>query len=125
MVRYYSDAQEDDRGSPRTVRPTRTSITAGIEGTVRPADQRPFARTPTDARPTLAAKVNISDTLDVVDTSAARRAKAAYPWCWQPGQSGNPGGLSSFYWKIGRLARDPSPDAMKRLIDLLRQERLR
>jgi hypothetical protein len=125
MVRYYSDTQEDNRGSPRTVRPTRTSIIVGIEGTLRPADQRPFARTPTDARPTLAAKVNISDTLDVVDTSAARRAKAAYPWCWQPGQSGNSGGLSSFYWKIGRLARDPSPDAMKRLIDLLRQERLR
>jgi hypothetical protein len=55
------------------VRPTRTSIMVGIEGTVRPADQRPFAQTPTDARPTLAAKVNILDHLDVVDTSAARR----------------------------------------------------
>jgi hypothetical protein len=50
--------------------------------------------------------------------AAERRTKAAYPWRFQPGQSGNPGGLSKFYWETRRLARDASPAVMARLIEL-------
>ena len=52
------------------------------------------------------AKGKIASTLDTVDLAAERRTKAAYPWRWQPGQTGNPGGLSKFYWETRRLARD-------------------
>ena len=57
-------------------------------------------------------------TLDPVDLAAERRTKAAYPWRWQPGQTGNPGGLSKFYWETRRLARDAAPAVMARLIEL-------
>jgi hypothetical protein len=64
------------------------------------------------------AKGKIATTLDTVDVAAERRAKAAYPWRFQPGESGNPGGLSKFYWETRRLARDASPAVMARLIEL-------
>ena len=64
------------------------------------------------------AKGKIATTLDTVDLAAERRAKAAYPWRWQPGQTGNPGGLSKFYWETRRLARDAAPAVMARLIEL-------
>jgi hypothetical protein len=64
------------------------------------------------------AKGKIATTLDTVDLAAERRAKAAYPWRFQPGESGNPGGLSKFYWETRRLARDASPAVMARLIEL-------
>jgi hypothetical protein len=35
--------------------------------------------------------------VSLVAVSAERRAKAAYPWRWRPGRSGNPGGLGKFY----------------------------
>jgi hypothetical protein len=57
-------------------------------------------------------------TLDPVDLAAERRTKAAYPWRWQPGQTGNPRGLSKFYWETRRLARDAAPAVMARLIEL-------
>jgi hypothetical protein len=63
------------------------------------------------------AKGKIVTTVDTVD-AAARRTKAAYPWRFQPGESGNPGGLSKFYWETRRLARDASPAVMQRLIEL-------
>ena len=37
---------------------------------------------------------------------------------WQPGQSGNPGGKGGNYKVVLRLARDYSPQAMERLIEL-------
>jgi hypothetical protein len=64
------------------------------------------------------AKGKIATTPDTVDLAAERRTKAAYPWRFQPGQSGNPGGLSRFYWETRRLARDASPEVMARLIEL-------
>jgi len=64
------------------------------------------------------AKGKIATTLDTVDLAAERRTKAAYPWRFQPGESGNPGGLSKFYWETRRLARDASPAVMARLIEL-------
>ena len=64
------------------------------------------------------AKGKIARTLDPVDLAAERRTKAAYPWRWQPGQTGNPGGLSKFYWETRRLARDAAPAVMARLIEL-------
>jgi hypothetical protein len=51
---------------------------------------------------------------------AARRAKAAYPWRWQPGVSGNPGGISRFYYESRRIFREASPEAAKALVDLAR-----
>ena len=64
------------------------------------------------------AKGKIARTLDPVDLAAERRTKAAYPWRWQPGQTGNPRGLSKFYWETRRLARDAAPAVMARLIEL-------
>jgi hypothetical protein len=64
------------------------------------------------------AKGKIATSLDTVDLAAERRTKAAYPWRFQPGESGNPGGLSKFYWETRRLARDASPAVMARLIEL-------
>ena len=64
------------------------------------------------------AKGKIATALDTVDLAAERRAKAAFPWRFQPGVSGNPGGLSKFYWETRRLARDASPAVMVRLIEL-------
>jgi hypothetical protein len=60
-------------------------------------------------------------------TRAQNRAKAAYPWQrghpgrpFQPGQSGNPGGMSTFYYEFRRIARDASPEMMRGLIELAR-----
>jgi hypothetical protein len=64
------------------------------------------------------AKGKIVTTPETVDLAATRRTKAAYPWRFQPGQSGNPAGLSKFYWETRRLARDASPAVMARLIEL-------
>ena len=52
------------------------------------------------------AKGKIATTLGPVDLAAERRTKAAFPWRFQPGVSGNAGGLSKFYWETRRLARD-------------------
>ena len=52
------------------------------------------------------AKGKITTTLDPVDLAAERRARAAYPWRFEPGQSGNQSGISKFYWETRRLARD-------------------
>ena len=68
------------------------------------------------------AKGKIATTLDTVDLAAERRTKAAYPWRFQPGESGNPGGLSKFYWETRRLARDAAPAVMARLIELMEAE---
>jgi hypothetical protein len=52
-------------------------------------------------------------------------AKDAYPWQrghpgrpFQPGQSGNPGGLPRFYYEARKLARQAAPDVMQELIRL-------
>ena len=64
------------------------------------------------------AKGKIARTLDPVDLAAERRARAAYPWRWQPGQSGNPGGISRFYYESRRIFREASPEAAQALVDL-------
>ena len=58
------------------------------------------------------------DPVAALPTVAARRAKAAYPWRWQPGQSGNPGGISRFYYESRRIFREASPEAAQALVDL-------
>jgi hypothetical protein len=58
------------------------------------------------------------DPVAALPTIAERRAKAAYPWRWQPGQSGNPGGLSKFYQESRKIARDASPAVMRELVNL-------
>ena len=64
------------------------------------------------------AKPKIAKTLDPADLAAERRARAAYPWRWQPGQSGNPGGISRFYYESRRIFREASPEAAHALVDL-------
>ena len=64
------------------------------------------------------AKPKIAKTLDPADLAAERRARAAYPWRWQPGQSGNPGGISRFYYESRRIFREASPEAAQALVDL-------
>jgi hypothetical protein len=61
---------------------------------------------------------NAANAAAALPTIAARRAKAAYPWRWQPGQSGNPGGLSKFYQQSRKIARDASPAVMRELVNL-------
>jgi hypothetical protein len=41
---------------------------------------------------------------------------------WQPGQSGNPTGRGGLYLECRRLAAEASPDAMRRLIELMDAE---
>jgi hypothetical protein len=41
---------------------------------------------------------------------------------WKPGRSGNPTGNSGLYGETVRLARQPAPDAIRRLIELMRSE---
>jgi hypothetical protein len=41
---------------------------------------------------------------------------------WQPGQSGNPTGRGGLYAECRRLAAEASPDAMRRLIELMHAE---
>jgi hypothetical protein len=41
---------------------------------------------------------------------------------WRPGQSGNPGGKGGAYAECLRLARDASPRAVHRLIELMDSE---
>jgi len=48
----------------------------------------------------------MKDPVAALPTVAARRAKAAYPWRWQPGQSGNPGGINKFYYESRRIFRE-------------------
>jgi hypothetical protein len=38
---------------------------------------------------------------------------------WQKGQSGNPSGKGGLYHEVQRLARDASPEAMKKMIALM------
>jgi hypothetical protein len=59
-----------------------------------------------------------ADAVEALPAIAERRAKAAYPWRFQPGQSGNPGGLSKFYLEARKIARDAAPEMMARLIEL-------
>ena len=41
---------------------------------------------------------------------------------WQPGVSGNPTGRGGLYLECRRLAAEASPDAMRRLIELMHAE---
>jgi hypothetical protein len=41
---------------------------------------------------------------------------------WQPGQSGNPTGRGGLYLECRRLAAEASPDAMRKLIELMDAE---
>ena len=41
---------------------------------------------------------------------------------WKPGQSGNPSGQSGAYGEAISLARQAAPEAMRRLIELMRSE---
>ena len=43
-------------------------------------------------------------------------------WMWQPGVSGNPTGRGGLYLECRRLAAEASPDAMRRLIELMHAE---
>ena len=60
----------------------------------------------------------VTDPVSALPGIAARRAKAAYPWRWQPGQSGNPGGISRFYYESRRIFREASPEAAQTLVNL-------
>jgi hypothetical protein len=42
--------------------------------------------------------------------------------CWRPGQSGNPGGHSGLYGEAIALARQAAPEAVSRLIELMRSD---
>jgi hypothetical protein len=48
--------------------------------------------------------------------------EAARPYKWKPGQSGNPTGRGGLYLECRRLAAEASPDAMRRLIELMDAE---
>jgi hypothetical protein len=48
--------------------------------------------------------------------------KAARSYKWKPGQSGNPTGRGGLYLECRRLAAEASPDAMRRLIELMDAE---
>jgi hypothetical protein len=48
--------------------------------------------------------------------------EAARPYKWKPGQSGNPTGRSGLYLECRRLAAEASPQAMRRLIELMEAE---
>ena len=56
----------------------------------------------------------------------ARGADRLHPtmrsWMWQPGVSGNPTGRGGLYLECRRLAAEASPDAMRRLIELMEAE---
>jgi hypothetical protein len=55
------------------------------------------------------------------DGAASRRTlpAALRAHCWQPGQSGNPGGQSGDYGEALRLTRRAAPAAVRRLIELM------
>ena len=48
--------------------------------------------------------------------------EAARPHQWRPGQSGNPTGRGGLYLECRRLAAEASPQAMRRLIELMNAE---
>jgi hypothetical protein len=48
--------------------------------------------------------------------------EAARPFKWKPGQSGNPTGRGGLYHECRRLAAEASPQAMRRLIELMDAE---
>ena len=58
-----------------------------------------------------------------LNAAKAERAKtvplALVQHAFQPGQSGNPGGRTASFVECQRLAREASPDAMRRLIELM------
>jgi hypothetical protein len=58
-----------------------------------------------------------------LNTAKAERAKtvplALVQHAFKPGQSGNPGGRTASFAECQRLAREASPDAMRRLIELM------
>lgn len=39
---------------------------------------------------------------------------------WKPGQSGNPAGKNKAVWRITDLAREKGPEAIAKLVDLMR-----
>ena len=43
---------------------------------------------------------------------------------WAPGESGNPGGRGGLYHEVQRLAREASPSAVQRLIELAQLDRV-
>jgi hypothetical protein len=59
-----------------------------------------------------------------LNAAKAERAKtvplALVQHAFKPGQSGNPGGRTASFAECQRLAREASPDAMRRLIELIR-----
>ena len=64
---------------------------------------------------------------DDLEAYVQKRGRAAYPWKrppsssqYKPGQSGNPGGLSSFYREGRKIAQRAAPEMMERLIELAR-----
>jgi hypothetical protein len=79
---------------------------------------------PSDVLPPARKHEDDDTTPTALTARAEKRAKAAYPWRgakpFQPGQSGNPGGMSRFYYECRRIARDASPEMMRGLIELAR-----
>ena len=61
--------------------------------------------------------------LHPLNAAKAERAKtvplALVQHAFKPGQSGNPGGRTTSFAECQRLAREASPDAMRRLIELM------
>ena len=51
-------------------------------------------------------------------TGAAPSRKSGLRPPWKPGQSGNPSGYSGLYGETVRLAREASPTAIRRMIEL-------
>ena len=64
--------------------------------------------------------------ISVPTRARARAADRLHPAMldrmWQPGQSGNPTGRGGLYLECRRLAAEASPNAMRRLIELMNAE---
>jgi hypothetical protein len=61
--------------------------------------------------------------LHPLNAAKAERAKTVPPalvqHAFKPGESGNPGGRTASFAECQRLAREASPDAMRRLVELM------
>jgi hypothetical protein len=65
------------------------------------------------------AKIEAVSTLEAAPEQAAapRGGRLAQPW--KPGQSGNPGGIGGPVREAQRIAREATPKAMRKLVELL------
>jgi hypothetical protein len=64
----------------------------------------------------------LEDVLLNVEIAVVDRRELVAQGIWKRGQSGNPSGQSGLYGQTMMLARQAAPDAMRRLIELMRSE---